>query len=125
LVMVKTTMADGEKMQGVDLASAGDYDGMSPILHIEELITTALSALQVRNGIRDVFPEAKFLPILPVIINRSDPRGLVKEVENSTLMHLLLLSITNYEPEECPYCKVGSEAIAPKEGDNWKRLMAE
>lgn len=118
MVMIKTTMANGEKIQGVDLASASDYDGMSPILHIEELITTASSALQVREGVRCVFPEAQFLMTVPVIVDRSDPEHPLEKIESSVVVPLLRIGIRNYEPEACPYCQAGSEAIPPKEEDN-------
>ncbi len=125
MIMIKTTMAGGEKMQGVDLASGADYDGVSPILHIEELITTSSSALQVREGIRNSFPKATFLKTVLVIVDRSDPDHPVELIEDSTIAPLLRIGMRNYEPGECPYCRAGSEAIAPKEGDNWRRLMSD
>lgn len=100
-------------------------DGQT-ILHIEELITTSGSALQVRDGIRRANPDVKvrFAPFLPVVVERSDPDDRVVWVEESKILPLLQLSIRNYKPnpEECPYCAVGSLAIRPKEGDNWLRL---
>jgi hypothetical protein len=96
------------------------------ILHIEELITTSSSALQVREGIRLANPRLKlyFAPFLPVLVERSDPGNRVVWVEESRVLPLLQLSIRNYNPGPvtCPYCAVGSQALKPKEGNNWLRL---
>lgn len=96
------------------------------VLHIEELITTASSALQVREGIRLANPGVEFVfaPFLPVVVERSNPDNRVTEVDGSEILSLLQLNIRNYQPgpETCPYCAVGSEALKPKHGDNWKRL---
>lgn len=94
------------------------------ILQIEELITTSFSALQVRQGIRLANPNMKvmFVPFLPVIVERSDPDNRVVLVEESTILPLLQLDIRNYDPDACPYCAAGSEAIKPKVGDNWLKL---
>jgi len=97
------------------------------ILHVEELITTSSSALQVREGLRCANPGVvvNFVPYLPVIVERSDPDNRVVAMENSKILPLLQLCIRNYEPNfvDCPYCAVGSIAIKPKEGDNWLKLI--
>jgi len=118
--MVKITHNSGEKKQWCEIAPPEDYSQLG--LQIEDVINTGLSARQVREGIRNVFPNAGFLPIMPVIVNRSDPNSPVKAIGDSIIISLLRLEMRNYGLEECPYCRVGSEAIVPKEGDNWKRL---
>ena len=94
------------------------------ILHIEELITTSFSALQVREGIRRANPgkEINFVPFLPVVVERSNPDDRIIVVEDSKILPLLRLCIRNYEPNDCPYCAIGSMAIKPKQGDNWLKL---
>lgn len=108
------------------------------ILHVEELITTTSSALQVRAGIRlaigddDVALDVdvggdrtyKFARWLPCVVERSNPDNRVTHVEQSEIVPLLRLDIRNFEPtpDTCPYCVVGSEAIKPKEGNNWNLL---
>ncbi len=99
-------------------------------LQVEELITTAASALEVRGGMNEAAEKIKrkfiFNRIIPVIVNRSDPNNKVTKIGNSLIRPLLSLGINNYEPDECPYCKADSEAIKPKlkETDNWARLTA-
>ncbi|MFH1890927.1 MAG: hypothetical protein ABIJ91_05200 [Candidatus Kuenenbacteria bacterium] len=101
--------------------------GGGKILHIEELITTAFSAIQVQKEIMFELSQnkkgAQFVSFLPVIVDRSDPDNRVSKVENSLVLPLLRLRIKNYNKDECPYCKAGSIAIKPKEGDNWARLV--
>ena len=96
------------------------------ILHIEELVTTSLSALQVRQGIRLANPGLRlhFVPFLPVVVERSDPENRVVLVEDSKILPLLQLCIRTYEPNpaDCPYCAVGSPAIKPKANNNWLKL---
>jgi len=123
--MVKTEDKNGNKRQvwSPENASLHSYD---LILHIEELITTSFSAFQVREGIRRTYPigPGSFFPYLPVVVERSDPDNRVVRVEDSIVLPLLQLNIRNFEPNPrtCPYCAVGSEAIKPKESDNWARL---
>ena len=94
------------------------------ILHIEELITTSSSALQVREGIRRRNPECNvhFFPVFITVVDRSDPDNRVVKVEDSIVHSLLRLNIRNYDQSNCPHCAIGSQAIKPKEGDNWLKL---
>lgn len=99
----------------------------SIILQVEELITTSFSALQVREGIRQKHPglKIKFVPFLLTVVERSDPDNRILTVGESLITPSLRLNIGNYEPVDCPYCRVGSQAIKPKEGDNWSLLTKE
>lgn len=96
------------------------------LLQVEELITTAFSAIEARDGLREANPgvEISFVPVLPVIVERSDPRAKVEMVEDSVIAPLLRLDIGNFDPQDCPYCEAGSEAISPKKGNNWELLTA-
>ena len=96
------------------------------ILQVEDLITTAKSALDVRNAIRSQHPgvNLRFTPFLLVVVDRSNPDNRITMVEESTVLPLLKIDIKTFDPatEICPYCAVGSEAIRPREGNNWYRL---
>jgi len=94
------------------------------IFHIEELVTTAASALLVHEGIRRHNSDSKisFVPYLITVVDRSNPDSRVAEVDGLKVKHLLQLNIRNFHPNGCPYCAVGSEAIGPKEGENWHKL---
>lgn len=95
------------------------------IFHVEDLITTSSSAMEVRKGIRHANCGVKvmFAPLLVAIVERSDPDKRVTQVEDSIILPLLQLSIQNYDPETCPYCVVGSKAIADVK-KNWDELVA-
>ena len=123
--MVKTPAGDGSNQQVWHPDNKPLEDG-DVILHIEELVTTSSSAKLVRGGIDLANPGAKygFVPFLPVIVDRSDPNNRLTSVGESVVLPLLQLDMQSYAAEDCPYCKVGSEAIKPKEGDNWSRLTA-
>lgn len=97
------------------------------VLQVEDLITTATSSLQVREGIKLGNPRINisYMPHLPVIVDRSDHDKRITLVEHSRLLPLIQLDIRSYDPtpEDCPYCAVGSEAIGnPKLPENWKIL---
>ena len=94
------------------------------ILQVEDLITTGESSLKVRNAIRAQYPkqDIQFVPFLPVVVDRSDPDNRITTIENSRVLPLLKLDIQTFQPDDCPYCVVGSEAIRPREGNNWNRL---
>ncbi|MFA4871545.1 MAG: hypothetical protein WC610_00590 [Patescibacteria group bacterium] len=92
------------------------------VLHVEELMTTALTAKMVRQGIKAAHKHPiNFLPFLPVIIHRPD-RGEGDEVDGSKVIHLNHYDIWAMPQENCPLCAQGSERIVPK-GENWNRLI--
>lgn len=106
-----------------------NYDRNTPlrdgevILQVEDLITTSSSALEVRDGIRRANHEVKIVFARPLfaVVDRSDLK--IVQVEESVIMPLLWLSIQNYDPETCPYCAVGSRAIADAK-KNWAKLVS-
>lgn len=103
----------------------GGIDPDKSVLVINELMTTGggstfetLQAVRQCNG-QNLHP-AIVTPVF-VLIHRSKDLTLADGFELEPVFHF---DIANFEPEECPYCKAGSEAIKPKVGDgtNWKRL---
>jgi hypothetical protein len=91
------------------------------VLQIEELMTTAKTMMDVRQGIREFhdYP-IKFASLAGVLVHRSD----VYEVENSKIVYLVHYDIQSWRAEECPLCQAGSEPIKePKK--NWARLIGQ
>lgn len=124
--MIKVEDANGKRQ--VWDPSNDPLEENDAILHIEELITTSVSAGWVREGIILANPhiaEINFAPFLPVIVDRSDPDNRVERVGDSRILPMLRLEIRNYDPADCPYCKAGSKAIKPKEGNNWTLLTGQ
>lgn len=89
------------------------------ILLCEDVLTTggsvelATTAVANANGI--------VLPFILVLVNRSG----LKEANGKKVIALIDRAMPMWKPEECPLCKEGSEAIRPKDPENWTRLNAD
>jgi len=117
--MVKTTTGDQVWNPGNKPLTDEDL-----ILQVEDLITTGESSLKVRETIRAQHPgrHIQFVPFLPVVVDRSDPDNRVTMIDDSKVLPLLKLNIKTFQPDNCDYCRAGSEAIRPRESNNWNRL---
>jgi orotate phosphoribosyltransferase len=88
------------------------------ILLCDEVITTGES---IRLAIKAVEKEnAVVLPRIVALVNRSG----LDEIDGRKIVALITYPMPQWHSDECPLCKVGSEAISPKVGNNWKRLNA-
>lgn len=58
------------------------------------------------------------LPYITVLVNRSG----LKDANRKRIIALIDRPMPIWKPEICPLCLRGSEAIRPKEGDNWEKL---
>jgi orotate phosphoribosyltransferase len=89
----------------------------SMVLLCEDVLTTCgsidLTATAVTNAGGIV------LPVILALVNRS---GLT-EVDGKNIIALIDRPMPMWTPDECPLCKVGSEALRPK--DNWAKLNAQ
>lgn len=91
----------------------------SNILLCEDVFTTggsvelASDAVLAAGGI--------ILPFVLVLVNRS---GLTIN-NGKRIIALIDHAMPMWEKDECPLCKQGSEAIAPKDPANWAKLNAE
>lgn len=87
------------------------------VLQVEDLMTTALTMLAVRQGIREgsVY-SVDFAPVVATLVHRSK----VYEIEESPVIYLVHYDIDDWEPADCPLCKAGSERLRPKQ--NWDML---
>ncbi|MEK7179865.1 MAG: hypothetical protein AAB706_00135 [Patescibacteria group bacterium] len=88
------------------------------ILLCEDVLTTGgsvdLTATAVTNA------QGIVLSFILVLVNRS---GLT-EASGKKIVALIDRSMSMFSLDECPLCKVGSEAIRPKGKENWERLNA-
>lgn len=92
------------------------------VLHVEELMTTAITANAVRQAIKTGNPNpVNFVPFLPVLIHRPAP-GEGDVVDGSQVIYAAHYDIWAADPADCPLCKQGSERLRPK-GANWDRLV--
>ncbi len=85
----------------------------------EDTITTGGSILGMIEALERL--GAEVLPFIFAIVNRS---GLT-EVNGREIIALINCPMDNWKPDEYPLCAEGSQAIRPKEDDNWSLLTAE
>ncbi|MFA6314901.1 MAG: phosphoribosyltransferase family protein [Candidatus Paceibacterota bacterium] len=101
MVFKRTVIRTGEHVLVVDdVLTTGDSVGLT--------VTAVINA----GGI--------VMPFIAVLVNRSG----LKEVDGRKIIALIDHSMPKWMPVECPLCKEGSEAIRPKEMENWARLNA-
>ena len=88
------------------------------ILLAEDVLTTGGSVDLTAQAVLDNggIP----LPFVVVLVNRSG----LRIVNGRKIIALIDQPMNNWEKDECPLCKQGSEAIHPKVKGNWYRLNA-
>jgi orotate phosphoribosyltransferase len=87
------------------------------ILLCEDVITTGGSVDLTAEAVERA--GGMVLPFVLALVNRS---GLV-EVSGRKIVSLIDRHMPTWEPDECPLCQEGSEALRPK--DNWATLNAD
>ncbi|MBI1960983.1 MAG: hypothetical protein HYS43_01785 [Candidatus Liptonbacteria bacterium] len=86
------------------------------ILLCEDVLTSGASVNMVAEAV--IAAGGEVLPYVAVLVNRS---GLT-EVSGKKIVALIDRHMPKWDPDECPLCKEGSEALRPKE--TWARLTA-
>lgn len=89
------------------------------VLLVEDVLTTGESVELAADAV--IRAGGYVFPIVVVLVNRSG----LKEVNGKRIVALIDQTMHNWDPSECPLCSVSSEAIHPKNLDNWARLNAE
>lgn len=92
----------------------------------DELVLAAEDVITSGGSTEKVFDAALAAGGRPVgcvvaLVNRS---GLTN-VRGLPIIALINRKMDDWAPSECPLCARGSEAIRPKDAENWKRLNAE
>lgn len=98
----------------------GGIDSSKTVLVINELMTTGSGstwetkeAVLRCNGDK---PAPKILDMSFVLVHRSKDYELT---DGSKVIPAFHFNMEDYPPDDCPYCKAGSEAIKPKVENNW------
>jgi len=86
----------------------------SRVLVVEDVITTGGTTLKTIEALEEA--GAEVMPAVAVLCNRSG----MKELGGRKIITLINRAMPTWEPENCPLCRLGSEAIRPK--GNWDRL---
>lgn len=98
----------------------GNIPAGSKILQVEELITTLITTVQVREAVLGSNPnQVEFLPYVATIVHRP-AELLIDYGDQWSIIAFLEKAVWVGEPDECPYCKVGSKRYKPRE--NWAEL---
>jgi orotate phosphoribosyltransferase len=88
------------------------------VLQIEELITALKTTRQVTETVKSNNPQVEFLKdeggktVVGTIVHR--PAKLLIEHKDYRIISILETEVHNWEPEQCPLCKQGSQALKPK-----------
>ncbi|KND49133.1 MAG: Orotate phosphoribosyltransferase [Parcubacteria bacterium C7867-003] len=83
----------------------------------EDVLTTGGSVSLTARAVANC--NGMVLPQVGVLVNRSG----TEHVDGAKIVALISRDMPTWQPEECPLCAQGSEAIRPK-GENWARLNA-
>ena len=109
--------------KGNPTAIRGGLDPSLTVLVINELMTTGTgSTWETKRAVLNCNgnnPPPKIIEPAFVLVHRSKDLVLV---DGSAVQPVFHFDIENFNPEECPHCKAGSQAIKPKIGDNWQKL---
>lgn len=95
----------------------------SVLLRVEELITTTDSCMMATNAVlqQNSYP-VQMTPYIGTLIHR--PSRLTTYAEDGSKIVAVVQKIVGaWDPNSCPLCAQGSEALAPK-GENWAKLVA-
>lgn len=94
------------------------------VLLVEDFCTRGTGFKEAVMNIKSKQPHLKILPYELVILNR----GVLKEIEiegagSFKIVPLAEHRVNDWEPKECPLCKMGSIPIKPKATDeNWRLI---
>ncbi len=96
----------------------------SIILLVEDFCTRGTAFINAVEGIKWAQPDAVILPFYPVIINRGGMGNIfIEELGKFDIVPLVNHRINDWDPGECPLCKLGSERIKPKVNEeNWVKI---
>ena len=90
------------------------------VLVVEDAVSTGGSTLKTIEGLnKSGVPDSNILPQIVCLVNRSGSGTLA----GRELRALLTLNIHTWQPNECPLCRGGSQAVRPK--SHWKELTAQ
>ena len=94
------------------------------LLFIEDFCTRGTGFTEAVRAVKENHPSVHILPYDPVIINRGGLEEIVVEgIGIFKIMAVVENRINDWEPVDCPLCKLGSKPIKPKETEeNWQAI---
>jgi len=93
----------------------------SKVLLVDDVLTTGDSLAKTAEAVERA--EGELLPFVLVLVNRSGK----ERVDGREVISLIDKEMPKWKPEigNCPFCRLGSEAIFPEGIKNWSRLNAQ
>ena len=88
------------------------------VLIVEDVITSGGSVSVMTDAISRAGAHSS--PFVLSLLNRSP----FSEIAEKRIISLVDYHLPTWEPDDCPLCKKGSEAIWPKGVGNWAKLNA-
>ena len=120
---VKSVMAEKDKDGNPTIIRGGIDPALSGLV-VNELMTTANgSTWETKDAVLKANGEGKPAPLVlaPAIVLMHRSKSFVL-ADGSPVEAVFHFDIENFQPDACPYCQAGSQALKPKVGDNWKLL---
>lgn len=111
-----------EKKSDADKEMAFKRTSIKPgesVLLCEDVLTTGGSVASAARAVESA--GGAVLPFVLALVNRTG----ATEVGGRAIIALIDRHMPIWEPCDCPLCQQGSEAIKPKEAENWSRLNAQ
>jgi orotate phosphoribosyltransferase len=105
-----------EKQEGNMVVGRNAIQPGTRVLLVEDVITTGGTTLKTVAALESA--GAIVMGEILALVNRS---GLT-ELNGRKIVSLIEQELPLWSAAECPYCRVGSEALRPK-GENWFRLV--
>jgi orotate phosphoribosyltransferase len=113
--------------EGNPTALRGGIDPSKNVLVVNELMTTAGgSTWQTKEAVMKCNGEKPAPSIIRtsfVLVHRAKEMYLLDGSPVIPVFHFDMEDFDVPDGEECPYCRAGSEAIKPKDGNNWNIIQ--
>lgn len=91
------------------------------LVPVEDVISTGHTSRHMLDACLET--GAPIAPFVLTLIHRgTDEYVTASDGSRYKIIPLMRVAVTDYAPDECPYCKAGSTALRPK--DNWKHFIA-
>ena len=110
-VLTKTDTKKGQELKRFEIPRGAN------VLVVEDMVTTGGSIQKTIDTLVNL--NVQVYPFVPVIVDRS--KGNPKALDSQySVVPLVSVNVTVWEPDACELCMSGSEALRPKA--NWEKL---
>lgn len=124
--LIGANPAEMKKADDGSIMLVTDLPPTSTFMLVEDICTRGTAFREAVQVITQKSPGTRICPWNSCIINRGGIERLAVEgVGSFKVMPVAEIRINDWEPEDCPLCKIGSIPIRPKKTDeNWELLTS-